>query len=199
MKTLLFFVGTVAVLLASCATLQDNIDARKFLARCQYEYAGVSLKEVRFSSGILLDSVDLDTQLKITNPTDRDVALDHAVLGFYLDQNHLFDAAHKKFVRIAPSASSTETIAVHLPLGGIIKSLGHRPETITVKAKLWVTLLVGKETWKTPIVIPVEYEMPIPYDQIDAAIAKEKEKLVADAKNKGVKAANDLLKQLPKP
>jgi hypothetical protein len=193
MGKLRIFVGLAAIMVTSCATVQQNIDARTFLAKCKYEYAGLKVTGVRFSTGILIDSVDFDAKVKITNTTDRDVALDHADLSFFLDANHVLDAAHKRFVRIAPEAASTETVAVGLPFAGIVKSLGHRPETIGIKAKLWVTLLLGKDTWETPIVIPLEVDVPVPYDQIDTYVAERKKQLENDAAENARKAVKDAL------
>jgi hypothetical protein len=191
MKNLLLLLGGLAVALTSCATVQQNIDARTYLAKCRYEFAGLSVTGVTFSSGIIVDSVDLSVRVKVTNTTDRDVALDHADLAFFLDKNPVLETAHKNFVRIAPAASATEPVAVTLPFGGIVKTLGHRPEVIGVKAKLWVTLLVGKSTWETPLVIPVDVEIPVPYDQIDAFVAKKKQELEAQAAAAAKKAADD--------
>jgi len=181
------FLALAAMALSSCATVTQNVDARTYLAKCKYEYAGIKVTGVEFSSGILIDAVDFDVRVKITDTTDRDVALDHADLAFYLDSNHVLDAAHKRFVRIPSQAFSTETVAVGVPFAGVLKTAGHRPQTIGVKAKLWVTLLVGKDTWETPIVIPLEGSFPIPWDQIDAYVANKKkqieEQAAAKAKN----------------
>ncbi len=182
------------LLAASCATVQQNIDARTFLAKCRYEYAGLTITGVQFSSGILIDSVSLDTAVKITNTTDRDVALDHAELAFSLDGNPVLDIAHKNFLRVAPGSASTETVAVGLPFGGIVKTLGHRPEKLGIKARLWVTLLVGKGTWETPIVIPVEVEVPVPWDQIDTFVAQKKKQMEDEAAAQSKKAAEDAIK-----
>ena len=95
---------------------------------------------------------------------------------------------HKNFVRIVPKAFSTEPVAVSLPFGGIIKTLGHRPQTLGIKAKLWVTLLVGKDTWETPIVIPLEVEVPIPWDQIDTYVAQKKKQMEEEAVQKARKS-----------
>jgi hypothetical protein len=181
MKAKFLILGLIGLVLASCATVKQNIDARAYLAKCKYEYAGIKATAVHFSSGVLIESVDFDVLVKITDTTDRDVALDHAEFSFFLDKNPILDLAHKKFTRIAPAASSTEAIAVGIPFAGIVKSLGHRPEKIGVKAKLWVTLLIGKDTWETPIVIPVEVELPIPYDQIDAFVAEKQKQLEKEA------------------
>jgi len=180
MKQILF-VLTAALLLGSCATVKQNIDARAYLAKCHYDFAGLKVTGVKFASGILIDAVDLDVRVKITNTTDRDVALDHADLAFFLDKNPVLETAHKNFVRIAPTQAAVETVAVEVPFGGILKTLGHRPERLGLKAKLWVTLLVGKSTWETPLVIPVEVEVPIPYDQIDAFVAQKQKELEAQA------------------
>ena len=179
--------ASVAVLV-SCATVKQNIDARAYLAKCKYEYAGLRPTEVTFSSGTLIDSVSFDVSVKVTDTTDRDVALDHADLSFFLDGNHVLDAAHKRFVRIAPQASSTETAAARVPFGGVLKSLGHRPDTLTVKAKLWVTLLVGKDTWETPIVIPLQKDFPIPWDQINVYVAQRQKQIENDAAAKARQA-----------
>ena len=181
MRSKLFPLAVACVLVISCATVQQNIDARTYLAKCKYEYAGLNVTGVEFSSGILIDSVSFDVRVKITNTTDRDVALDHADLSFFLDGNHVLDAAHKRFVRIEPETFSTETVAVGLPFAGVMKSIGHRPQTFGVKAKLWVTLLVGKDTWETPVVIPLEVEVPIPWDQIDVYVAQKKKQMEDEA------------------
>lgn len=190
-KQSLLWAGVLALVLSSCATVQQNIDARAYLAKCRYDFAGVKVTGVQFSTGILIESVDLDVQVTVTNPTDRDVALDHATLSFLLDKNPVLDTAHKNFVRIAPKASATEPVSVRLPFGGIVKTLGHRPEVLGIKAQLWVTLLVGKDTWETPLVIPVEVEVPIPYDQIDALVAQKKKQLEEEAAATAKKAADE--------
>ena len=186
-----FLVFLVALSFTSCATVQQNIDARTYLAKCQYEFAGIQVTDVQFSSGILVDSVDFAVKIKITDPTDRDVALDHAELAFFLDKNHVLDLDHRQFLRIAAKTSAVEPVTARLPFAGIIKTLGHRPEILGVKAKLWVTLLVGKDTWQTPLVIPVEVEVPIPYHQIDDFIAQKRKQLEDDAAANAKKAAAD--------
>lgn len=170
--------------MSSCATVRQNVDARTLLAKCQYEFAGISAAGVQFGKDYEIDSVDFNVLIKVTNTADRDIAVDHAEFAFYLDKSHMLDLDHKRFARIAPSSSSVETISVGLPFAEIVKSLGHRPEKVGVKAKLWVTLLVGKDTWETPVMIPVEVEMNIPYDQIDAIIAQKKKQLEDEAKAK---------------
>lgn len=200
MKRFLLLLGT-SFLLASCATVQQNIDARTYLTRCQYEFAGWKVTGVTFSSGIVVDAVDLEVRVKVTNPTDKDVALDHAEVSFFLDKNPVLDLAHQKFLRVAPQTASTDPLAVRLPFSGIVKTLGHRPEVIGVKAKLWVTLLVGKDTWETPLVIPVDLEVPVPYDQIDAFVAQRKKQIedeaAARAAEAAAKAAEEAKKALP--
>ncbi|MGA2641741.1 MAG: hypothetical protein ABSG21_12670 [Spirochaetia bacterium] len=197
MKNFRFLLGLAGILLTSCATVQQNIDARTYLARCRYEYAGLKVTGVQFSTGTLIDSVNLDANVKITNTTERDVALDHADLSFFLDKNPVLDMSHKNFVRIVPRASSTETVAVGLPFAGILKSLGHRPQTLGIKAKLWVTLLVGKDTWETPVVIPLEVEVPVPYDQIDVFVAQKQQQLEDEAAAQARKAAEAAKESLP--
>ncbi len=199
MKKTLFLLGLAGILLASCATVQQNIDARTYLAKCRYEYAGLKVTGVTFSSGTLIDTVDFDVMVKITDTTDRDVALDHAELAFFLDGNHVLDTAHKRFVRIASGASAVEPVSVGIPFAGVLKSLGHRPEKLGIKARLWVTLLIGKDTWETPIVIPVEVELPIPYDQIDAFVAQRQKQLEAEAAAKAAEAAKNALPQVQAP
>lgn len=174
----------VCLLASSCATVKQNVDARALLAKCSYEYAGLSVAGVTFGQGIAIDSVDFNVMVKVTNNADRDIALDHAEFAFFLDRNHVLDLDHKRFARVAPSNSAVEPIAVGLPFADIVKALGHRPEKVGVKAKLWVTILAGKDTWETPVVIPVDVELAIPYDQIDALVAQKQQQLEAEAKAK---------------
>jgi hypothetical protein len=187
------------LLLGSCATVKQNVDARALLAKCRYEYAGIDVTGVDFGKGIEIDSVDFDVRVKIENTVDKDIAVDHAALSFDLDRNHVLDLAHNRFVRIAPAAAAVEPVSVKLPFAGMIKSLGHRPEKIGLHAKLWVTLLVGKETWETPIMLPIDVEVPIPYDRIDAIIAQRKQQLEDEAKAKISKEASKLAPEVKLP
>jgi hypothetical protein len=199
MKKTLLLLAVAGLLALSCATVKQNIDARAYLAKCKYEYAGLKVRGVGFSSGVLIESVDFDAMVRITDTTDRDVALDHADLAFFLDKSPVLEVAHKNFVRIAPLASSTEAIAVTIPFAGIVKSLGHRPEKIGIKAKLWVTLLIEKDAWETPIVVPMEVEVPIPYNQIDAFVAERQKQLEKDAAAAAADAAKKALPSLKAP
>jgi NH3-dependent NAD+ synthetase len=90
-------------------------------------------------------------------------------------------------------------VAAGLPFAGILKSLGHRPETLGIKARLWVTLLVGKDTWETPVVMPLEVDVPVPYDQIDVYVEKRKKQLEDDAADNARKAAKEALPSVKVP
>ena len=199
MKNKFYLSLCACLLLGSCATVQKNIDARALLANCKYEFAGISVTGVAFARGIEIDSVDFDVNIKITNTADRDVAVDHVELAFFLDGNHILDLDHKWFARIAPSASSVEPVSTRLPFAEIGKTLGHKPETIGVKAKIWVTLLVGEDVWETPVMIPIELETAVPYDQIDAFIAQKKKQLEDEAKAKIETEAQKLIPPIPSP
>jgi len=184
-----------ALLAASCATLSENIDVRKTLAECQYNLADLDVKDVKFSSGIVVSEVDFVAKLKITNPTKHDAALDHAVFDFFLDDQAVGHAEHQRFTLVKAGQSAVEPLQVGVPLEGVLATLGHRPATLKVKAQLWVTLVVAGKAWKTPLVVPVEFETPVPWKKIDQAIEKQKAAL---AKKAG-KAAGDLLKKVTKP
>ncbi len=86
-----------------------------------------------------------------------------------------------------------------VPFAGVLKALGHRPETLGVKAKLRVTLLVGKDAWETPIVIPLEVEVPVPDDPIDVFAAQKKKQLEDDAADHARKAAKSALPSIKVP
>jgi hypothetical protein len=206
MKTTLPFLCCAALLaLGSCATVKQNLDARSLLAKCQYEYAGISVSGVKFGEGVEIASVDFDVNVKVTNTADKDIAVDHAEFSFYLDGNRVLDIGHERFARLAPASSSVEPIAAGIPFSGILKALGHRPEKIGVKAKLWVTILVGKDSWESPLVVPLEVEVAIPYDQIDVLVAQKKReledaakaKLEAEAERQAAEAAKKLLPSAP--
>jgi hypothetical protein len=188
-----------AVALFSCATVKQNIDARALLASCKYEYAGIAVTGVNFAEGLEIESVNFDVKIRITNTVDRDIALDHAELSLFLDANRVLDLGHKRFARVVPAASAVESVSVGVPFSGIARSLGHKPEKIGVKAKLWVTLLVGKETWETPIAIAADVEMPIPYDQIEAFVAAKKKELEAEAAAKAREEAKKLVPSIELP
>lgn len=181
MKKVLPLVGLAGLLLASCATVHENIDARAYLARCKYQFAGLAITGVTFTTGTIINTVNTEVFVKVTDPTHRDVALDHAQFAFYLDNNHVLDAAHQRFVRIPAGTSHTAEVAADIPFPGVVKSLGHPPKVLQVRAKLWVTLLVGKSNWVTPIVIPITVNYPIPYNKIDQYVAQRQKQLEQEA------------------
>ena len=113
MKTLWLTLG-VCAFLSSCATIQQNIDARAYLAKCKFEYSGFRVTGVTFSSGIIVDAVDFEVDVKITDTTDRDVALDHATLSFFLDKNPILDVAHQpdEYVLIDDLVASAQVMAL---------------------------------------------------------------------------------------
>jgi len=174
MKRLLLLLAVLCgFVLSSCETLKQNIDARANLAKCQYELSGVELKQVNFGAGPSVDSLALDVLVKVTNKAGTDVAIDHVDGTVLLDKNEIVRLTHKKFSRIAPNVTLVEPVAVTLPFKGIINQIGKRPETIGVKARIWVVLLVGSATLETPIAFDVEINVPVPYDAIQSALDKE--------------------------
>lgn len=181
MKASLILIPFV-LLLTGCATIKQNIDARANLAKCQYEFAGIDLKSLKFGSGAEVDSLFFDVKIKVTNKADSDVAIDHVNTDYFLDQNHILGLDHNVFTRIPAAQAKVDSLTVELPFKGILNQIGKKPENITVKAKLWLTLLVGKDTWETPVVFALDITVPIPYDKIRELVEAEKKKLENEAK-----------------
>lgn len=164
----------------SCSTLDLNAQARKNLAKCKFEFERVELKKVNIS-GLKVRSLDLDVFLKITNKAASDVALDHLEGEIYLDDFKASKISHKRFVRIKPGKTVIEPVEVHVPFADALKGLGHKPEYIIVKAKVYVNIMIGSYTFPTPFDVSVEQKFKVPYDEIE----KQLKKAAAEAGQRG--------------
>ncbi|MCP4130320.1 MAG: hypothetical protein GY754_05005 [bacterium] len=179
-----FIIITLAVLvMTSCATLKQNIEARKNLKNCKYELVTVKLKKVDLD-GISVKSLYFDLHLKITNTTKSEVALDRVEGNIFLDRYQTSKISHKKFVRIKPSQSAVEVIEIMVPFKQAVKSLGRKPDKIIVKAKVFVNIMIGSFSLRTPISIEVTKAFPIPYDEIEKIIRKNAKNIKKTIKSK---------------
>lgn len=179
----------LALVFVSCESIQENIDARRNLSKCKYQFIRVEPKSIKLDKANLKE-INFNALFKITNTTKTDVAMDHIAGTIYLDNHKTATFSHKKFVKINPGKSSTETISLNVPFIEAMKSLGGKPKYIVFKAKVYMNLIIGKYTVNTNIPIDLEQKVAIPYSTIKKLIQKEAKKAV---KNKNYK---DLLNKL---
>lgn len=162
---------------SGCSTVDQNINARKNLAKCKFDLEKLALNRVNFT-GIEPKNADFDIYLKITNPNNDDVVLDRIDADIFLDQTKTTTINHKKFLRIKGGTSETEKLELTLPGSAIIKLAGKKPENITVDATAYVNIIIGSYTLQTSIKVKVKKTFPIPYDKIKEAIEKKKSETI---------------------
>lgn len=164
-----------ALLLSSCQTLQQNLDARKNLSKCKYEFKKIKLKGIDIS-GAKVRTANFDLYLKITNNAATDVALDRVEGDVYLDKNKTMRLSHEKFIRIKPNKSVVEPIALNVPILKAVRSLGHKPKYLTIKAKVYATLMIGGTKISSPYPFKVNKRFRIPWGKIQRQLKKEGKK-----------------------
>ncbi|GEM_PF-1259208 len=172
MKKIIAPVAVIFLFGASCQTVQDNVDARKNLAKCTYEFDRIELRKVEIG-GVRLQTMDFNVFVKITNNSPTDVALDKVEGDIFLDEHKTINISHKKFLRIKPGESASEPIVLHIPFASALKTIGHRPENLTVAVKIYMTLMLKEKHITSPYPLDVEKTFPIPWDQINAEIKKQ--------------------------
>jgi hypothetical protein len=161
---------TAAALLSSCSVVDQNLKAREMLLKCRYELERLEFVRVEFKDRIVPERVWFNAWVVIENVTEDEVALDRAEADLWLEGNKLSSVENTNFLRIRPGAKGTAVIPVSLGFDAIADSLDRRPDNITVEAKLFLTLLIGKMTLETPVEFGVKKTFPIPYDSIDKAV-----------------------------
>jgi LEA14-like dessication related protein len=195
MKKTAIFVSMIALTIISCATVDQNIKARKDLEKCRYDLDSIEVVDVKLDGAQIKDA-DFNIYLKITNTTDGDVALDSVDGDLYLDDAKTTDIIHKNFVRIKKGQSSVEKIYVSVPVGSVMKLLGHKPENITVDARVKVNILIGSHTLETPFVAHVKKTFPIPWDRINEMFQKKLDQVIDSAADKGKEKGKERIKKI---
>lgn len=173
----IFLLCSLLVIVSSCKTMDDNINARKNLSKCKYEFEKIEVTNIKLK-GLIIRYVDFNIYLKITNTTNNDVALDRIEGKIFLDKHKTSNFKHKKFIRIKPGKSAIEPVTTRVIFPSVVKSIGKRPKNIIIKAKAYVSLLVGSGNLKTPVAIEVQKKFPIPYNKIDKEIKKRSKKIL---------------------
>lgn len=193
-KKSLAFLIVFSFLFHFCGTINQNLQARKDLANCKYDLEKIELNKIDFDNGIIPKSVWFDVYLKITNTARNDVALDRVEAEIFLDEKKLTDLAHKNFVRIAPQNFAVEKIALEIGFNAISSAAQKKPENITVQATVYINILIGSFTLKTPFAVAVKKTFPIPYDLIEKEIQKKKNAAVDKLKDVKESAKSQLKK-----
>ena len=212
------FILSLFLLTSSCSMISQNIKARKNLAKCDYEVKEIVLEEIKFSNQIVLNNQDIidikktphlaiikvlpqikntnfklkinhmrfDIKLEVINKTLSDVALDRVEADIFIDNSKITNIKHRKFIKIKPKKSIITAIEMKAPFDEM--SFDGKPKTITIVGKIYLTILYGKSTLKTPLILSIKKTVPIPYDLISNQIKKKKEQikqlLIAKTKNK---------------
>jgi len=165
-------ISLILLFATACGTLQQNIDARKNLAKCKYKFRKIELVKVSFK-GIKPKWVHFDAFLDITNKAKSEVALDSITGDIFLDRYKTSQIQHKHFVRIQPGEIKTEKVRLKVDFGKTLKAASKRPEKITLQAKVYMTIMIGSYTLKTPFAIKVRATFPIPWKEITRQAKKQ--------------------------
>lgn len=124
-----------------------------------------SLKELKF-----------DALAEIDNPNSEEVILDSLGLKLFLDNSHLLNLAHQKNLRIAEKSKAISTIACKLPLDFPLDKLLNAKE-FSLDGEAFMKVDFSKKISKE-IKLPIKVTREIPREEINAAIAKEKERIL---------------------
>ncbi len=124
-----------------------------------------------------LNHANMDVYLNIKNTTNHEVALDHVKATIFVDKLKLTTFQHKKFTRIEPGEAKTEIINVNVPFEQMSNFQLKKPKKITIHARVFITILLGKTQWETPFEISIKKSVPFPYKAISKAVNKKKETL----------------------
>lgn len=133
-----------------------------------------------------LDKLQMDALVEIKNPNAKEVILDSMMYDCFLDETYLMKIGHYQH-KVVPASSSALTnmqfdVPLNIPLQKVINA-----QEVVVKGKVWLRVKYSKNREIT-LPIPVKVKHPIPREEIQAKIDKEKERLI---KELAKKAEND--------
>jgi LEA14-like dessication related protein len=153
---------------AGCSTLDQNVNARKNLSKCRFDFVGLEFVKLHAKSGKFI-SVDLNLLLRVTNPNETDVALDHIDAGVFIEGRKVADLSHKNFVRIKAGSSADEKVALNVPFSSAW-ILGKRPHSASIEGTIYAAVMIGEYTLSSTIERPVKTNVPLPWDKIGKAL-----------------------------
>ncbi|HON79940.1 MAG TPA: hypothetical protein PK544_15725 [Spirochaetota bacterium] len=182
MKRIYLTIPLLCIIFTSCAALQENLALRSSLAKCKYEFQKVEVASIEID-GIKVKKVNFNVFLKITNTAKVDAALDHIEGSIFLDNHKTADIAHRRFLRINKGQSVVEKFDVGVPLASAISSLGRKPNNIIVDAKVYVNVVIGNHTIKSPVTVQVRQSFPIPYDRIYSLVRQKGSRALNNLRN----------------
>lgn len=144
-----------------------------------------SLKELKF-----------DALVEVNNPNGQEVILDSMELKLLLDESFLLNLNHNKNVTVPANSKAISTIGCNLPLNFSLNKLLAAKE-ITLDGSAFMKVNFSKRLSKE-IKLPIKVTREIPREQIKAAIAEGKEKIIQTFLDKTkvnpqVKRVKDLL------
>lgn len=124
-----------------------------------------SLKELKF-----------DALVEVENPNGQEVIMDSVEVKLFLDDSFLLNLNHDANLNIPAKSKALSTIACNLPLNFSLNTLLSAKE-FTLDGNAFMKVNFTKRFSKE-IEVPLKITREIPRDQINAALAKQKEKIV---------------------
>lgn len=183
MKIKAFTLIFIAAFAFSCATVEQNIIARKNLEKCEFRFINIVPERVNIS-GTSIESVDFTVNLEVNNKSDGEVVLDRVEGDIILDENKAASISRSDLSRIPAGEIKVEPINVNVPFKDAIKAASGMPDEIIVKARVYVNILIGYYTLNTPVVFRVERTFPVPYDRIkEMAVEQGRERVIDSFKD----------------
>lgn len=156
----------------SCKTLQQNLDARKNLAKCKYELLELHPRSVKLQ-GSRLSSVNIDALFRIENKSSTDVTMEKMDGTILLDNRRATTFTHKKVLHIKKGHSGKGSVTFSIPFKDAIKALGSMPKYISFDITVYMNIVIGKYSLGTAIPVKVKIKKKVPYKTIRKLVVRE--------------------------
>lgn len=108
--------------------------------------------------------------------------MDRVDADLFLKDKKAGKIQHKNFVRIKAGESSSEKVAINIPFSDTMLFTEKRPDTLTVDALVYLSLLAGTTDISTPIPVHVKKDIPIPWDKIDKQVNSREDEIKSRVK-----------------
>ena len=135
-----------------------------------------------------------DAYVEIQNPNEQEVIADSMFFDCFFDETYLMQIGHFEHTTVPAKSAGITVMTLSVPTNLQFNSI-MGSEYAKVDGKIWLrlTLLDGLNV-RLPV--PVKLKRPIPYDEINAAIEKQKQKIIKELMEKAKK--EEPVKQIKK-
>ncbi len=172
----------IALPILSCKSLQDNLNARKNLQKCKYEFVKLDPGSVQLK-GMKLNTVSFDAIFQISNRASTDVIMDKMEGTVLINDKETATFSHDRVLKIKKGQVAREPISISIPFMTTIKSLGSMPKYLTLDVTFYMNLMVGQYKLGGDIPINIKIRKKIPYKKIQKMAVKAARKSIGGSWN----------------